>query len=268
MDVIWQSNFAELSHPRKKTMKKQFTICCAIALAGCSAAPSEGDIEDFMRAKFASCQNIVLKDVKKTNGYAEDDYYAVEFTYSLKVKEPKKLREKKELLIQETEHQARASVTNQELARLVSDLEHEMQKLDWAGYPKTNEFDRLYPHLPIEERTSLLHAAQAEYVRNPPAEIQQKRQALRAQKDALEAQHESSSGYQIYGNVWSVAENFYLAGCSGSARRFMQPLVNAPRAAANAHNDPTRWFDEYDIQMTAQVPMRKTENGWRALSDR
>ena len=210
----------------------------------------------------------MLKDVAKKNGYQENDYYAVEFSYSLKVKEPKKLSEKKQQLIEETESQANASAAMREIAQTVGDLEHEIQKLDFAGYPKTTDFDKLYPHLSVDERTSLLHAAQEEYSRNPPPDLQRKRQELKVQKEKLEAQRESFPRHQIVGNAWSVAENFYEEGCSPSAKLYLRPFVKAPREAANAHNDQTRWFDEYDVQMTAKLPMRKTENGWRALSER
>lgn len=249
-------------------MKKQLTLCCAIFLAGCSSAPSEGDIEDFMQAKFSSCKNIMVKDVAKKNGYEENDYYVVDFSYNLKVKEPKILSDKKQQFIEEMEQKTKASASMKEIAQIVSDLEHEIQKLDWAGYPKTNDFDKLYAHLPVEERTSLLHAAQEEYTRNPPAELQRKRQELKIQKEALDVQREIFPRTQIVGNVWSVVENVYQEGCSPSAKRFMRPLLSAPREAANAYNDQTRWFDEYDIQMTAKIPMHKTENGWRPVSER
>jgi len=248
-------------------MRKQLTICCAFALAACSSAPSESDIEELMQRTFASCQNVMLKDVKKTNGYEDDGHYTVEFSYSLKVKNPKQLRNKKEQLIKEIEQKNQASSSLSEISQIASDMEHELQNLEWAGYPKMIEFDRRYPHLSADEKANLLSAAQAEYARNPPAELLQKRQELKAKKDALEAQRTSFPRLEIVGNIGSVVENFYQAGCSQTARRFMRPLVSAPREAANAENDQTRWFDEYDIDMTAKIPMRKTEAGWRALSN-
>lgn len=62
-------------------------------------------------------------------------------------------------------------------------------------------------------------------------------------------------------------ESLYLKGCpSGTYMKFMRGIFNAPRQAAQSHQDPTYWFKEYKIHMQGFVTMRKTENGWRALN--
>jgi hypothetical protein len=52
-------------------MKQLLLLGAALALVGCSSAPSEGDIEDFLESRFAPCKNIKVVDITKTNGYEQ-----------------------------------------------------------------------------------------------------------------------------------------------------------------------------------------------------
>ena len=74
-------------------MKKRLLICSALALAGCSSSPGTSDVKKFLEPKFASCENIEIVDIKKTNGYEEDGYYRVEFTYGIELKDPSMLKQ-------------------------------------------------------------------------------------------------------------------------------------------------------------------------------
>ena len=74
-------------------MKKRLLICSALALAGCSSSPGTSDVKKFLEPKFASCENIEIVDIKKTNGYEDDGYYRVEFAYAIKQKNPDALKD-------------------------------------------------------------------------------------------------------------------------------------------------------------------------------
>ncbi len=49
-------------------MKKQLLLCSTLALAGCSSAPSDSDLEKFLKPQFAACDNVKVTHIKKTNG--------------------------------------------------------------------------------------------------------------------------------------------------------------------------------------------------------
>lgn len=74
-------------------MHKRLLLCSALALAGCNSSPSNGDLENFLEPKFAACQNIKVIDIAKTNGYEEDGYYRVDFTYGIALKDVRQLQE-------------------------------------------------------------------------------------------------------------------------------------------------------------------------------
>ena len=69
-------------------MKKLLLLCSALALAGCNSAPGNSDVENFLEPQFASCENVKVTNIKKTNGYEEDGHYRVEFTYDIELKDP------------------------------------------------------------------------------------------------------------------------------------------------------------------------------------
>ncbi len=77
-------------------MKKLLLLCSALALAGCNSSPSTSDVEKFLEPKFASCQNIEVVDIKKTNGYEEDGYYRVKYTYGIALKDVRQLNAMKQ----------------------------------------------------------------------------------------------------------------------------------------------------------------------------
>lgn len=244
-------------------MKKKLFLCTALALAGCSTAPGSSDLENFLEPKFSSCKNVKVIDIKKIDGYEEDGYYHVEFKYGIEVTDKKKLRELKNTLNEEIEHEAKASIAYKERGQVFQKIKSEISALHANNFPRREKFDEKYPNLPQQERNDLFEQALANW---PPAEIKKKEQELELYEENFHEQW-GKYKYRIFGSAGNVANNFYFEGCSHAATKFMRGLISAPASAVQSHNDQTRWFDEYDIQMTAKVPMRKTENGWRALSD-
>ena len=65
-------------------------------------------------------------------------------------------------------------------------------------------------------------------------------------------------------SVWSM----YVAGCpnGGSAKLFYPALLRIRNEAAKAQ-DVLYWLQDQQLQMKGKITMRKTENGWRALSE-
>lgn len=76
-------------------MTKRLLLYSPLALTGCNSVPGNSDLENSLEPKFASCQNIKLVDIQKTNGYEEDGYYRVEFTYGVALKDASQLKEMK-----------------------------------------------------------------------------------------------------------------------------------------------------------------------------
>jgi len=232
-------------------------------LTGCSTAPGNSDIEKFLKPKFSSCSNVRVIDIKKTDGYEENDYYYVEFKYGIEVKSKDKLRELKKILNEEIEYEKKSSIAYTERGRVFQKIKSEISAISVNNFPRREKFDEKHPNLSQQERNNLFEQALADW---PPAEIKKKEQELEIYEENFHEQW-GKHKYRIFGSAWDVANKFYFEGCSYSATNFMRGLINAPAEAVKMDNDQTRWFDEYKIQMTAKVPMRKTESGWRVLSD-
>ena len=121
-------------------MKKRLLICSALALAGCSSSPGTGDVEKFLEPKFASCENIEIVDIKKTNGYEEDGYYRVEFTYGIELKDPSKLKQLLHTHEQEKESVRTWLEATEARKKHISFLQREIDRI-------YDEYEALGPHV-------------------------------------------------------------------------------------------------------------------------
>lgn len=255
-------------------MTKRLLLCSALALAGCNSAPGNSDLENFLEPKFASCQNIELVDIQKTNGYEEDGYYRVEFTYGVALKDASQLKTMKATWQQEQERSAQAKTAYAERDQKVSALRKQIEALEEESTPRYEQFDDGQLHhsqgisatrvlTPQEQYSAALDA----WRRNPPEPLRQKQEELKAYEQAFRDQWGNNS-YQFLGQVGAAVSKFYRQGCSGASYKFTEGMLQGQAQAADQSNDPGHWFEARDIQMKGSVAMRKTENGWRALSDR
>lgn len=255
-------------------MTKRLLLCSALALAGCNSAPGNSDLENFLEPKFASCQNIELVDIQKTDGYEEDGYYRVEFTYGVALKDASQLKTMKATWQQEQERSAQAKTAYAERDQKVSALRKQIEALEEESTPRYEQFDDGQLHhsqgisatrvlTPQEQYSAALDA----WRRNPPEPLRQKQEELKAYEQAFRDQWGNNS-YQFLGQVGAAVSKFYRQGCADASDKFTRSMLQGHAQAADQSSDPGHWFEAREIQMKGSVAMRKTENGWRALSDR
>ncbi|CAM4221639.1 Lipoprotein [Comamonas aquatilis] len=253
-------------------MKKLLLLCSALALAGCNSSPSTGDVEKFLKPKFASCENIKVVDIKKTNGYEEDGYYRVEYTYGITLKDEGQLKEMKTIWQQEQERSSQAKVAYAERDKKVAALRKQIEALEDESAPRYEQFDDGQLHhsqgisatrvlTPQEQHSAALNAWRL----NPPEPLRQKQEELKAYEQAFRDQWGNYSP-QFLGQVGAAVSKFYRQGCPGTSYKFTEGMLQGQAQAANQTDDLSHWFEQREIQMKGSMTMRKTENGWRALS--
>lgn len=249
-------------------MKKQLLICSALALAGCSSSPSTGDVEKFLEPKFASCQNIEVVDIKKTNGYEEDGYYRVEYTFRVKLKKPSQLKAMLEQWQQEKVESRQLSEESSQFHEARRALEQEIEALE-------SEFATQYPFqqssrfsdMNDEERDAYKRAQHA-WKMQLDAFTKPKRDELDALNKAWQARRSAKTfDAPILGNERDASLIFYYKGCPRDAYQMSKVMFTSAMRAIDQTNDSSHWFQEVDGSLEGTVTMRKTENGWRALSE-
>lgn len=254
-------------------MKKLLLLCSALALAGCNSSPSTGDVEKFLEPKFASCENIKIIDIKKTNGYEEDGYYKVEYSYGIALKDASQLKKMKAIWQQEQERSAQAQVAYAERDKTVAALRTQIEAMEEESAPRYEQFDDGQLHhsqgisavrvlTPREQHSAALNAWRL----NPPEALRQKQEELKAYEQAFRAQWGNHS-YQFLSKVDTAVSKFYRLGCPGASYKFTEDMLQGQARAAYQTDDLSHWFEQHEIQMKGSVTMRKTENGWRALSN-
>ena len=253
-------------------MKKLLLLCSALALAGCNSAPDNSDVENFLKPKFASCENIKVVDIKKTNGYKEDSYYRVEYTYGIALKDAAQLKEMKAMWQQEQERSSQAKVAYAERDKKVAALRKQIEAMEEKSAPRYEQFDDGQLHhsqgisatrvlTPQEQYSAALDAWRL----NPPEPLRQKQEELKAYEQAFRDLWGNYSP-QFLGQVGSAVSKFYRQGCPSASYKLTEGMLQGQAQAADQTNDPSHWFEAHEIQMKGKVTMRKTENGWRALN--
>lgn len=255
-------------------MKKLLLLCSALALAGCNSSPSTGDIEKFLEPKFASCQNVAVVDIKKTNGYEEDGYYRVEYTYGIELNDPSVLTDFLQTYEQEKENMLAWQATMDNYDQRERSLFDEIDQLkrEHSGRaPRREQFSTNGDSLSLsgDQEQEYFAALDQWKAQNPPPDvIKEKTAELNEIYEDRPKKRDAKPRLKLFRNADTAMESHYLKGCPGSTYiKFMQGIFDAPRQAAQSNQDARSWFKEYEIKMQGSVTMRKTENGWRALSE-
>lgn len=275
--TIWitgKTNSLFVIFTKSQNMKNLLLLCSALSLAGCNSSPSNSDLENFLEPKFASCQNIKLVDIKKTNGYEEDNHYRVDFSYGIELKDASRLKEIKAIWLQEHERSIQAQTAYAERDQRVAAMRQEIQALEKESAPRYEQFDDRKLNYFQSLSTADGRARQDQYLAalnawrlNPPEELRKKQEELKTYEQAFREQW-GHYKYQILGKVDSTISRFYRQGCHIASSKFTEGMLLAHSKAAEQTDDISQWFEIRPIQMKGSVTMRKTENGWRALSDR
>ena len=94
-------------------------------------------------------------------------------------------------------------------------------------------------------------------------------QALDAmEQEARQKQEHNQPKNTIYNQVTESVWSMYVAGCpNGGSTKFLYPALLQIRNDAAKAQDVLYWLQDQQLQMKGKITMRKTENGWRALSE-
>ena len=215
-------------------MKKLLLLCSALALAGCNSSPSTGDLENFLEPKFASCQNIKVVDIKKTNGYEDDGYYRVEYTFGVELKQPSQLtamleqwEQEKALDLQITQEQGQFYDAEEALKQEIWALKREFatqyppirsQDYSSSSRPYTND-------MTDEEQDAYTKALNARELQEE-AFTEPKRDELEALQKAWSARAAVTRDFKLLRNERDAALSFYYKGCPRDASKMSMPMFN------------------------------------------
>jgi hypothetical protein len=250
-----------------KIMKVLPFACLALALAGCSQTPSDGEIGRYIEPLFASCENIKLADVSKTNGHGEANGYLVEFSYEIEV-DSDKLDQMRGVYIKEKEQ-------SDTYARDSKSYQVKKQELEEAIGKRHVQFQRDNP-MPVSDRLSQSSQFSPEYLEAQHAAHQAVYDAWKLKRDEDSAQltaelaaldeawkaRYADTSERRFSNPASIANDintFYQVGCAHEAGRFMFGMLG-PKV-----QDQVEFFDRKHMKMNGKLTMRKTEQGWRVI---
>lgn len=244
-------------------MYKQLLLCTSLALAGCNSTPSNGDIEDFLSTKFSSCKNIKVVDVKKTNGYEKDGYYQVEFSYVIKYDAAKDLHR---AYLEDKESNDQGVAYSKIYHQKKAELEDEILKLE-LEFSKSTPSPNWNPGVIVGSTADKEQTAASEEWQRKRAEFtKQKRDELKALEDAASERNRNNRSNGVLTNEGNRIYAFNLAGCAQDAYRFAPVSFPEKDEDAERTGDKSYMFKAHESPMKGTLAMRKTENGWRALS--
>lgn len=246
-------------------MKKRILLCSALsfALTGCNSSPSNSDLEAYLEPKFDSCKNLKIVDIKKTNGYQEDGYYRVEFSYGLELKDSSLLDTMRNQWKEEKEESERRLEKNKKFLETRETLEAEIKKI-------ADEFELHAPYIPSSDEIIVFkRGLSAEIAPEIPLPLQEKINIWKKLVESREQEINNQKPFKIFGNEETIIYRNYYNGCNPSVKQFTKNLFEGQQLASlrSENKDPELLFDEYKVKVTLTIPMRKTENGWRVISD-
>jgi hypothetical protein len=262
-------------------VKAPYLFLASLALAGCSNTPSTGDVERVLETAVASCQNVEVTKVKKTNGYEKDGYYHVEYAYSLKLKDEDKLAKLKNTWLEEKQRAAEFIPARDAHEQRVHEIEEEIGRIEatFEGKrPNAAQFSssgRPFYELPDHERRAY-DAAERQWLDERSAATEGKRKEIDDLKRAWNEERAKVPSPTVLGSEGNVLYAFLSRGCSQAGWKYATGLFSAYTEAvgqANANvpvggtTDRSGWFDKQSAEMTGVMTMHKTENGWQALSE-
>jgi len=251
-------------------MKALLLACIPLALAGCSSSPGEGDIEAYLNPLFATCKNIQLASISKSNGYGDANNYEVEFNYRINV-DADKLAELRDVYLKEKELSEQFSVDvktyeqrKRELEEVVERHRLEFQRANPA--PLMSQFSTTGSGHMLEpaQREEFYAAENAwkaqrdEGIAQQVAELEQSNQAWNASRASTQ-----NKRFDNTARIGSEINAFYAEGCTWPAPKFMVGILGQERIENQA-----AWFDRKRIEMSGKLVMGKTENGWRVTETR
>lgn len=224
-------HFTSLTSPRKDfIMKKLIALSLSVfSLAACgSSTPQTSDVKTFLQTRFQSCKNIKVVDIKKTNGYQHPSMtnaYVVEYAYTIAMKNP-------------SEYKALAGIYEKEQKTLRS-----------------------------------FNAALDELLTSSSRALEEKRNQdfAAAQRQGHEIEQRRDQFLQnatLVGNVPVKISNYYFLDCGENNVKNLTPsrhLLKGLYLNLGFAQDSPEWFTIPDIDMTGEVTLRKTDNGWRSL---
>lgn len=255
-------------------MKKLLLLCSALALAGCNSAPSDSDIEKFLEPQFAACENVKVTHIKKTNGYEEDGHYRVEFSYDIELKDPDTLKRMRQTYMEERDRmkawEDAGKADQQQIAKLKAEI-LALRKEHNSSAPRREDFNFNNPPGMgfLEEDAYRKALTQWENEHPLPDSLRQKMQALDTlEQESRQKQEHNQPKNTIYNQVTERVWSMYAAGCwQGGSTKFLSPALDRINIEAMKAQDVLYWLQEQQLQMKGKITMRKTENGWRALSE-
>ena len=244
-------------------MKKLVGLCLALLVSGCGdSVPDEGDLKKFLGESFGTCSNIKVANVKKINGYPEEQYYKVEYSYEIKADAAgmKKLIEQYEREVVTAQNWDKERAAHEEHNSIMHEELNVLRNAYINGAPKRD----ISVRLSNAEEAELWKRREAWDAQHLPA-IEQKKKAI---DDAVKAQWQGQQGREplrLVSNTASSVEAWYREGCGPNIQRFTNGIIQDQRVAAEQSNDQTKLFELSEIGMQGVITMRKTENGWQAL---
>ena len=253
-------------------MKRKFLILASAILAGCSNTPSSGNVEKAMEAAVASCENVEVFDVKKTNGFQDDGFYRVEFTYGVRLKDAGQLKKMKELWNEEKRRAAEYIPAHAEYQQKVEALKKEIAAISTASYQSS--FPATVGRQLSQSEEAAEKIALAEYHAKESAAREPKEQELAALEAAWKNSRAEVPRERIFGNVYDVMFSLYMAGCSSEAWKYVGGAMTEHWNLAKRANPPNVKEREMDVSLFLEVqevgmngvmPMRKTEQGWQKI---
>lgn len=262
-------------------MKAKLLILASAILAGCSDTPSSGAIEKALESAVASCKNVEVFDVKKTNGFQDDGFYRVEYSYGVRLKDAGQLKKMKELWNEEKRRDAEYRPAYAEYQQKVLQVQTEIdaiKKAFWEQRPLQKDFP---PHPNWQSNgiySNILHPAYEAALEEHRQKEYAAKQPKEKELDALEAAWTQSRAQvpspRIFGKLSNAIGSLYHEGCSSEAWKYVGDAMVAhgnlvrranPPDVKEGEMDASLYFEVQEINMSGVMPMRKTEQGWRKI---
>jgi hypothetical protein len=267
----------------KGIIKIAMSTFIGVFITACgSSTPSTGDIEDYIEYKFSSCENMLIKNIKKTNGYQDEKYYKVDFEYTVKLKNSSHLEKLKNIYDEESAAIGESKRRMNSSKELVKQTENEHHQYTAAV---TNS--KTKPRSPE-------WGVNAEQENNYRIELEQWRATApeyRAMKEHEEFLNDAKAELKIlyanydddmrnakvYGKIDAVISDYYTKGCGSATemKKYIPIKTNSLMYGGLGRmivvmdfgfaKDDVRWFEPQEMNMAGSVYMRKTDNGWQSI---
>jgi hypothetical protein len=254
-------------HPKNqstgpKRVKAYLALVTAVVLAGCSNAPSSGDIEKALEASIGPCENVEIVDVKKTNGYQEEGLYQVQYKAALVVKDKSELNNLHHTWLNEYEQVTARLQANKEFEARISQLGKEADALRASVGPEpgSGDFDSLRTEY---ERFNAYHAAKDAWRERADEAAKPKTQEI--QQLRQQELQEPRPNFVVVGKESEVTTGFFYKGCPQQAMEYVSAAIPEMAHDQNGLLDPAPRLSFTRADLKGEMTMRKTENGWQKI---